>query len=272
MLLSIAICRIRSVPYLVRGDSHPQSKSAGIRRAVRHIVAWAAVAGSAGGLSAGKLNDDFYRKYRAKRIFSAPYSVDDERFSSPPDMSRTVLLSTLGLRNDKPVIMFCGKLYPGKRPLDILGAAELLPYDVVTIFVGEGVLADDIRRALGPGMGAVTGFVNQSELPNYYHAADVFVLPSESEKWGLVVNEAMAAGTLPVVSDRVGAAEDLVRGIGEVYECGNVEGLAEALGRALVRAKDATTCSAVKARAAGYSLDRTAVGFEDAVLAIRKGD
>ena len=70
--------------------------------------------------------------------------------------------------------------------------------------------------------GIVTGFVNQADLPSYYHAADVLVLPSESEPWGLVVNEAMAAGALPVLSDRVGATPDLVSGLGEIYPCGDI--------------------------------------------------
>jgi glycosyltransferase involved in cell wall biosynthesis len=86
---------------------------------------------------------------------------------------------------------------------------KALAHQVNTVFVGDGVLAERVRSSLVPGEGAVTGFVNQSELPGYYHAADIIVLPSETENWGLVVNEAMAAGVLPVVSDRVGAAPDL---------------------------------------------------------------
>ena len=53
------------------------------------------------------------------------------------------------------------------------------------------------------------GFWNQSELPRIYGACDVFVLPSENESWGLVVNEAMCAGLPVVVSEEVGAAADL---------------------------------------------------------------
>ena len=47
--------------------------------------------------------------------------------------------------------------------------------------------------------------------------------------WGLVINEGMAAGAFPVVSDRVGCAEDLVAGVGEVYPCGDVPSLTAAL-------------------------------------------
>jgi glycosyltransferase involved in cell wall biosynthesis len=55
------------------------------------------------------------------------------------------------------------------------------------------------------------GFRNQTELPRFYDLADLFVLPSAREPWGLVVNEAMNAAKPVIVSDRVGAGPDLVR-------------------------------------------------------------
>ena len=55
------------------------------------------------------------------------------------------------------------------------------------------------------------GFLNQSQLPSAYCAADLFVLPSLFEPFGLVVNEAMLCGLPVAVSDRVGARFDLVR-------------------------------------------------------------
>jgi len=268
MLCAIAICRSRRVPYILRGESHPQSQSSGLRRYLRHIVARTAVSGSAGGLAIGQMNAEFYRQYGARTITLAPYSVDDKRFAESPQVKRSDLLARLDLEDNKPVIVFCGKLIPRKRPLDLIAAVQLLPGEVNTLFVGDGPLAERIQASLHPGRGAVTGFVNQSELPSYYHAADILVLPSEAEPWGLVVNEAMAAGALPVVTDRVGSAPDLVLGIGEVYSCGDVTGLASALVRALRQIEVAGTREKVRRHVARYSLDRTVIGFEHATLAI----
>ena len=101
--------------------------------------------------------------------------------------------------------------------------------------------------------------------------ADILVLPSEHEPWGVVVNEAMAAGVIPVVSDRVGAAPDLVVGVGQVYPCGDTARLAEALSRALDLVGQPETCDRVRSRVAQYNLEHTAIGFEVAVRNVVAG-
>jgi glycosyltransferase involved in cell wall biosynthesis len=266
MLFAMAACRLRKVPYFVRGESHPQSRSTGLRRYVRDVVARTVVSASSGGIAIGQLNEEFYRRYGARRVIFAPYSADDQRFACTPAVERSELLRRWGLDDSKRVIVFCGKLIPRKRPMDLAAAVQLLPDEVNTLFVGDGSLAASVETALKPGFGVVTGFVNQLELPAYFHAADILVLPSEAEPWGLVVNEAMAAGTLPVVSDRVGAAPDLVRGVGEVYPCGDVAGLATALSKALVKVNEPGIRDRVRGHVARYSLDVTAVGFEEAAI------
>jgi glycosyltransferase involved in cell wall biosynthesis len=86
----------------------------------------------------------------------------------------------------------------------------------------------------------------------------------------MVVNEAMAAGTLPVVSDHVGAGPDLVDGIGEIFPRRDVAALAEALGRALGRIGDPAVIERMRQRVAQYGIDVAAVGFEQAALAASK--
>ena len=70
-------------------------------------------------------------------------------------------------------------------------------------------------------------FQNQKQLRSFYNKSDVLILPSRSEPWGLVINEAMAAGNAIIASDKVGSATDLVidNYNGKVFQSGNVEDL-----------------------------------------------
>jgi glycosyltransferase involved in cell wall biosynthesis len=271
MLLTMLLCRWHGIPYLLRASSHPRGNSGGWRRVLRRAGTRAVVGASAGGLVMGQLNAEFYRRNRSSFVSFAPNSVDHERFAASPPTSRSELLTRWGLASAHPVILFSGKLIPRKRPLDLAAAVRLLSQQVTVIFVGDGSLADQVRAALDPASGVVTGFVNQTELPAYYHAADVLVLPSEAETWGLVVNEAMAAGALPVVSDRVGCAPDLVRDVGEVFRCGDVADLVAALSKALARISDPGRRDEMRQHAARYGLDHTAEGFEEAARAVTRG-
>jgi glycosyltransferase involved in cell wall biosynthesis len=83
------------------------------------------------------------------------------------------------------------------------------------LLLGDGPLMPDVlkmRAQLNLGDDLILpGFQGYDALPAYYRLADVFILASTSEQWGLVVNEAMAAGLPVMVSERCGSAADLVR-------------------------------------------------------------
>lgn len=114
------------------------------------------------------------------------------------------------------------------------------------------------------------GFFNQSEMPEAYALADTLVLPSETETWGLVVNEALACGLPAVVSSGVGCAPDLIDpGVtGETYPMGDVDALATAMERALQLAEDPTTPPALDAKMQTYSLETAVEGVVEALEAV----
>jgi glycosyltransferase involved in cell wall biosynthesis len=132
------------------------------------------------------------------------------------------------------VALFCAKLQPWKAPLDVLEAfARADVPNSFLVYAGDGPLRGSVEQcARGFGIWErirILGFVNQSQLPSVYRGADLFVLPSWYEPFGLVVNEAMLCGCPVAVSDHVGAKYDLVREgeNGFVFPTGNVDALAE---------------------------------------------
>ena len=140
-------------------------------------------------------------------------------------------------RQNSPRIVFAGKLTPIKAPEVLLEAfARIEGVKPYLCFVGDGPLRgmlEEQAAKLGVRERVVfAGFRNQRELPAFYDAADVFVLPSRREPWGLVVNEAMNAGRAIVVSDQVGSGPDLVRQgeNGAIFPVGDAAALAKALG------------------------------------------
>jgi glycosyltransferase involved in cell wall biosynthesis len=104
------------------------------------------------------------------------------------------------------------------------------------------------------------GFCNQTMMPKAYAAADVLILPSEQETWGLVANEALACGRPVVLSDAVGSAPDLAADgtAGRVFPVGNVEALAAAIADLFDRPPSP---QAIATKSAEYSLERAAEGI-----------
>jgi glycosyltransferase involved in cell wall biosynthesis len=150
----------------------------------------------------------------SSRTFSSPYCIDTASLEVQVHRNeRAASRKQLGIAPSSVVILFSGKFIPRKAPL-LLGEAVLgLSDDTVLLYVGDGPLRPEIEFRLRPRLGhrlVIPGFVNQSALGSFYAAADLFVLPSAHETWGLVVNEAQQFALPVIVSDRVGCRHDLV--------------------------------------------------------------
>ena len=174
-----------------------------------------------------------------------PYAVDNAWFARKAAESaphQPALRASLQLEPNRPVILFASKLQERKHAIHLVEAyAELLksnptPYLVV---VGDGEerahLEAFVRDHNLTGV-RLAGFQNQSALPAFFQLADVFVLPSRHEPWGLIINEAMAVGTAVIASDDVGSHTDLITNNveGFVYPTGNIPALTAALETVLV--------------------------------------
>lgn len=216
-LYAIDVANRYNVPIVFRGEAMPstvdsRAKQFVIGQIFDRIDAFASI---------GTRNRRLYESFGIPDdcIFHAPYSVNNEFFQRrreelPP---ASELRHEESIPVDRPVVLFVGKFLKRKRPrllLDAFIKATDLG-EATLIYVGEGELRPEIeRRAEDHGRTDdvnFEGFVNQSELPRYYELADIFVLPSVRENWGLVINEAMNFELPIITTDAVGASEDLVQ-------------------------------------------------------------
>jgi glycosyltransferase involved in cell wall biosynthesis len=168
------------------------------------------------------------------RIVLAPYTVDNAWWTArAAAVDRNEVRARWGIPPASRVVLFCAKLQPWKRPLDVLEAfANTNVNDAYLVYAGDGPLRRSIEaRAVELGLFErirMLGFVNQTQLPAVYGSSDLLVLTSEYDAFGLVVNEAMLCGCPVAVTEFVGAKFDLVRDgeNGFVFPCGDVGALA----------------------------------------------
>jgi glycosyltransferase involved in cell wall biosynthesis len=236
------ILRLTRVRLILRGDSHRLVRRTGLREYVRRRLIACLFRRFSAFAYVGEANYEYYRYHGVpeRKLHRAPHAVDNARFSSRVSgamQEAEIWKRQLGIPPQDLVVLFAGKFGQAKRPLDLLNAftAAQLPAASL-LFVGSGPLEQDLKAAAaGDPKVFFAPFQNQTLMPRTYCAADVLVLPSASETWGLCVNEAMCMGRPVIVSDRVGCARDLVA-VGEnglIFRAGDVAALAACLREAL---------------------------------------
>lgn len=189
----------------------------------------------------GKRQAAYMRHYGVNdaRIVQANMTVDVAaicRYIDAGDVSgrKKEVRESLGLAQDATVFLYVGRMEPHKGVQDLLAAFSMFPVAARArlLLVGEGSMNDELGRAVAADSRICwTGRLSGAALLSAYASADVFVLVSRFEPWGLVVNEAMAAGLPVVASDSVGCIDDLViHGVtGLIVSTASVQALAAAL-------------------------------------------
>jgi len=271
-LLLLAACKLTRTPVLARADVEESDAHGGpkVRVAKDRILKLYFPLIDAF-LAVGLRNAKFYRDRGVpqRKIFMTPYGIDNHRFGE----GSGTLAST-----KTPTFLFSGKLIPRKRPQDAIEALRLLSSSSTSaprlVFVGSGELEPQLRRMTEEyGLQeqvTFAGFVNQRDIVSYYQNASALLLISERERWGLVANEAMAAGC-PVISyEAVGCSHDLVRDdeTGYVVDTGDVPALADAMSRLLDRAHQQAMFRAARAHVAKYSFDEVAQGLTETLRSL----
>jgi glycosyltransferase involved in cell wall biosynthesis len=157
---------------------------------------------------------------KQERMTIAQMTVDVcaiRRFCSQDrEAARAAARARWGMLADARIVLFVGRLEASKGLQALLSAfarAVAEENDLCLAIAGDGSLRAHVEAIAAKPDCRVTylGRLSGDDVLRSYLAADLLVLPSLFEPWGLVINEAMACGLPVIVSDRVGCADDLVR-------------------------------------------------------------
>jgi glycosyltransferase involved in cell wall biosynthesis len=273
---AITWCGLKGVPYLLVVESHDEGPRSGWRRTVKGTVVPPIVERAAGLLVTGTLARDsmIARGAHAERVRVFANTIDVERFGDQVDRlagTRAELRHALGAEDDDVVVLSVARL-AREKGLDTLVRAVAAAADprLLLAAAGEGPQRGALvalARELGVRL-VLTGDVEWERIVELYASADVFALLSEREPWAVVVNEAAACGLPLVLSDRVGAAHDLLRDgeNGRLVAAGDVGAAAAAL-RELAADPKLRRAQGARSRelAADWGYGPSVEGFLDAV-------
>lgn len=238
---AIRYCRKHRIPYAIETDTplhipknplKALAKKLYLKMLLSNPLCW--------GFPGGTMQKEnlVYYGIPEDRCFIMPMCVSADRLVAEsarlPDKER--LKEQFGL-SGKQVFLFVGRLEPVKDLPVLLAAFEAyrkkVP-DSVLMLVGDGSQMETLQQQAGDGV-CFAGYQVFPDLVKYYKVADVFVLPSCYESWGLVINEAQSLDLPVAVSSRVGCGPDLVRSgfNGFVFESGDASALCDAMEQAM---------------------------------------
>jgi glycosyltransferase involved in cell wall biosynthesis len=216
------------------------------------------------GASDGSL--ELFRSYGCanERLFKAHLCVDNERFRDAPSQTKSRDL------------LFCGRLTSVKQPLFAIDVAEraaaLAGRRISLLFVGTGELEPQLREKAADAVGVdvdFSGFATQTELPGLYGSVRIFLFPTLWDPWGVVANEACAAGLPIIATPFAGAVGEIIQdGVNAFVRSPEIEAWAAAVQRLLTDEHLYEEFSRSSLRlVAGHNYDAAAAGVINASLA-----
>lgn len=212
-MLAIQYMKRHNIPYWLESDGGFAKDGRGVKEKLKYYF----ISGAMGYFSTGRTHDNYYIRYGAaeRKIYRYPFTslYEEDLLEEPLSLEiKNHLREKLEIK-EKYVILAVGQFIHRKGFDILLESMRYISHEVGVYFVGGEPNEDYLKwkKALNLNNVHFIGFKSKKDLSEYYQAADVFVLPTREDIWGLVINEAMSYG-LPVVSTKqCAAALELIR-------------------------------------------------------------
>lgn len=246
MHLAARWCRKNKVPYGVTCETSARnSKTTGLKWQLKQAVAASVAGGMAFGLPVGHEAGDYLQRLGKTSVpmFYFPNTPDTGSIAAAAGRmqdadTEEALRRQLGIPSGTKIVLFVGRMIEAKRPMDALeafrNAGASAGGGATLVFTGDGPVAAEVTAAAaGDARVVFTGWLaDPAQTVALMAISAMLVLPSQHEPWGAVVNEAMAAGTPVIASDRVGAAVELIEpgSNGFLHAVADIRAIAKAIG------------------------------------------
>lgn len=230
-MLSILYMKLHNIPFLLNCDGGMIKEEIPFKRKIKTFF----ISAASGWLSTGKATNQYLLHYGACEDKIYEYSFTSVRKGDIIEVSeekKRNLREKLGI-SEKKMVLFVGRFIPLKG-IDVLLRACKNMDDTAVVLVGgndissyQEILDVDVLCSV-----YVMGFQTKDSIKKYYMAADLFVLPTRGDVWGLVVNEAMACGLPIITTTKCVAGQELVQDgwNGYIVEAENERTLKEKIG------------------------------------------
>lgn len=241
-IFSIFYMKVKHIPYWIETDGgFKKNKKSCIEVLKRFLLS-----GAVGYFSPGKFADEYLAYYGASlnKIYRYSFTslYKDDIIKSPiTEEEKNNIKKALNIPF-KRIIISVGQIIHRKGFDILLASVKDIPNDVGVYIIGGTPSVEYLAKVKELGLSKQVHFISfkkKKELSKFYKMADIFILPTREDIWGLVINEAMAYGLPVITTNKCGAGLELVNSRnGVIVPAGNILALNRAIKNLLGLSKD----------------------------------
>lgn len=213
-MIAIQIMKMKKIPFILNSDGGIIKKDKIIKKIVKkYFISSASIC-----LSTGEMTNKYLLHYGVKKenIFIYPFTsiIDSDIVNSIlPLENKSILRKKLGIKGNK-IVISVGQFIHRKGYDILINSWKNIDKDYTLVIIGGGEKEFELKGLISKNKLQnikIVDFKSKKELKEYYLAADLFVLPTREDIWGLVINEAMAHGLPIITTDKCIAGLELIQ-------------------------------------------------------------